>query len=278
MKKTKIIVCCHKNDVYKEDDTYMPIQVGKAISDVDLGIQGDNTGDNISHKNKSYCELTGMYWAWKNIKDADYIGLCHYRRYFDFHNIGRYGFPITTIKTKDFQQLDFSISREAQKWLEKGGCFIAKPEHERVSLFLQYCEGHYSEDIRTLKRAIYETLPTEYQDAFYKHIIRSNKFSRYNMFLMNWNQFDNLCSRLFPLLEYVEKRIDICNYTPFQQRIYGFMAERLLNMFVYADNRKVKHLPILKISEEPEENDVNILRYILRTKLRDLATIVSSRY
>ena len=70
------------------NDVYMPLQVGKALSDVDLGVQGDDEGDNISTKNPNYCELTGLYWAWKNLKDADYIGLAHYRRYFDFKGTG----------------------------------------------------------------------------------------------------------------------------------------------------------------------------------------------
>ena len=44
----------------------------------------DNEGANISSKNKSYCELTTQYWAWKNV-DADYYGFCHYRRFFSFN-------------------------------------------------------------------------------------------------------------------------------------------------------------------------------------------------
>ena len=65
---------------------FLPIQVGRAISSVDLGIQGDDTGDNISWKNRNYCELTALYWAWKNLKEVDIIGLCHYRRYFLLKN------------------------------------------------------------------------------------------------------------------------------------------------------------------------------------------------
>lgn len=38
-----------------------------------MGYIGDNTGDNISLRNSNYCELTGLYWAWKNLK-CDYIG------------------------------------------------------------------------------------------------------------------------------------------------------------------------------------------------------------
>lgn len=92
--RVKILVACHKADPnIRQDDIYMPIQVGKALHpELDLGFQCDNTGDNISEKNGSYCELTALYWAWKNLKDIDYIGLCHYHRYFSIyeHKISQY--------------------------------------------------------------------------------------------------------------------------------------------------------------------------------------------
>lgn len=81
----KIIVCYHKSGNYISNDIYLPIHVGKSLSKYDLPIKGDNTGDNISCLNSLYCELTGLYWAWKNV-DADYVGLCHYRRFFTFEN------------------------------------------------------------------------------------------------------------------------------------------------------------------------------------------------
>ena len=82
-KKIKILVAYHKDDIFPLEDVYFPIHVGKSISSIDLGIQGDDDGENISNKNPFYCELTAIYWAWKNIK-ADYYGLCHYRRYISF--------------------------------------------------------------------------------------------------------------------------------------------------------------------------------------------------
>ena len=70
--KVTMLVCCHKEDIMATAEPYMPLQVGKDISKIDLNIQGDNTGDNISCKNQSYCGLTGMYWAWKTTSDRYY--------------------------------------------------------------------------------------------------------------------------------------------------------------------------------------------------------------
>ena len=76
----KILVATHKKYDMPTERIYLPIHVGKAGKE-SLGYQGDDIGDNISWKNTSYCELTGVYWGWKNLQ-CDYIGLCHYRRYF----------------------------------------------------------------------------------------------------------------------------------------------------------------------------------------------------
>ena len=62
---TEIWVITHKKYNEIPDDLYKTIHVGRAISS-DLGYTGDDTGDNISFKNRNYCELTGMYWLWKN--------------------------------------------------------------------------------------------------------------------------------------------------------------------------------------------------------------------
>lgn len=75
----KVIVATHKQYRMPSDNCYMPLHVGKQ-GKVDLGYLGDDSGDSISEKNGHYCELTGLYWAWKNLK-SDYIGLVHYRRY-----------------------------------------------------------------------------------------------------------------------------------------------------------------------------------------------------
>lgn len=82
MEKIKILVAQHKEAEVFHNEVYIPIHVGKALSKTELGILCDDTGDNISHLNPYFCELTAQYWAWKNMHDVEYIGLCHYRRYF----------------------------------------------------------------------------------------------------------------------------------------------------------------------------------------------------
>lgn len=276
MENLKIIVCCHKQDLYKDSNVYMPLHVGKALSNTDLGIHGDNSGDNISIKNDSYCELTGMYWAWKNLKGVDYIGLCHYRRYFDFNHIGRKHFPLSTIKTECFSELNLDISQKAEKWLEKGGCILAKANHQHASLFTHYCEGHYSEDIKIVGDIIRDTLPRKYFKAFIDILIRSNRFSPYNMFVMNWRTFDNYCTWLFNLLEKAEEQIDITHYSTYQKRVFGYLAERLLNLYVHAEKLRVMQIPVLKISDEAETDDIPFVKYMIRSLLRDFAIKVTA--
>ena len=78
--KVNIIIATHKKYDMPKYKSYLPIHVGKE-GKKEIGFKGDNTGKNISLKNPYFCELTGLYWAWKNLK-VDYVGLAHYRRHF----------------------------------------------------------------------------------------------------------------------------------------------------------------------------------------------------
>ena len=110
MEKIKILVACHKQAEVFKNNVYLPIHVGKALhKDVDLGFLGDDTGENISRLNPLYCELTAQYWGWKNL-DVEYIGLCHYRRYFKTSQTeGKYLYAFVSYKDKTKQYLLESI-------------------------------------------------------------------------------------------------------------------------------------------------------------------------
>jgi len=262
----KIIVCCHKPDVWKSDDIYMPIHVGKEISKVDLGIQGDNTGINISNKNKSYCELTGLYWAWKNLKGLDYIGLCHYRRYFNFHERGTAFCDYKIVSPKDFDNLNLTLPI-IEKAFTKYDVILAKPQVYPVDLFTGYCISHVREDVYTFKNIIKTKYP-EYENAFKERIFKSNKLSHYNMFIMKWDYFDQYCTWLFSILDEAEKIINIEHYSDEQSRIWGYMGERLLLLFVHQNKMRVKYYPIYWITENIEEQSLlNKLQRQIRSEL-----------
>ena len=63
---TRIYIMSHKNFEVPFEKGYLPLQVGSEGS-IDLGYLKDNSGNQISEKNKSYCELTGMYGRMLNV-------------------------------------------------------------------------------------------------------------------------------------------------------------------------------------------------------------------
>lgn len=273
--KCHIIVCCHKDDIKVSQEPYLPVHVGKALNNQDLGIVGDDTGDNISKKNRSYCELTGIYWAWKNLKDTDVIGLCHYRRYFDFHHQSQPILPYTKFSKERFEHLDFTVPENVTEAVLKGKVVAPKVMNNVGSLYDEYCICHYSEDLRVLETVVKERSKPNYVRAFDKVMHLNHKPLCYNMFIMNWESFDKYCSWLFGILEEVERRIDISRYSPVQQRVFGYMSERLFNVFIEAERLKVIHKPLLFIMEEPNGSKLN---YLLKSLLNNISFFLSTLY
>lgn len=117
--KINIYVSMHKDSYVAPNKYLIPIQVGTALAEEEIpGVLHDNTGINISAKNKRYCELTAQYWAWKNVKDADYYGFWHYRRYFAFNlnletnSWGNVHGDITQFYNLDFKENYLIASKE----------------------------------------------------------------------------------------------------------------------------------------------------------------------
>lgn len=268
----RILVCCHKKDIMATQLPYFPIQVGKAVSKENLNIQGDDAGDNISSKNSSYCELTGMYWAWKNLKNVDVIGLCHYRRYFDFHNQCRLFMPFEYFSTSKFKETNLNIPNIIIDRVFNGQIVVAKSIPLLYNLAINYCIAHVSEDLRTLQHVIKETQDRNVEEAFDVVMYHSNALIHYNMFLMSWKDFDNYCNWLFPILQEVEKRIDISNYNSVQRRIFGYMAERLFNVWLVAEKKVLISKPVICFCDISPSymNPIHFFTYNIRSKINAL--------
>lgn len=270
--KVKILVCCHKPDVVASRPPYMPIYVGAANSKCSLDMQRDDDGENISAKNASFCELTGLYWAWKNLKEFDIIGLCHYRRYFDFHNQSRRFLRYDVVKTKDFDNLDLSVPDSILKKVVNGAVVVAKPNKYPYSLACDYSCEHVSDDYNVLKQTVKELKSENDYLAFINVMERNNALSHYNMMLMNADNFNTYCEWLFTILENVETRIDISNYNPVQKRIFGYMAERLFNVWIEANKLKKITVPIIKITDN--ETTISPLHRLFLDLRYDLANFL----
>ena len=242
----KILVCCHKPGVWPNDDIYMPIHCGKAISNVDLGIQGDDTGDNISHKNPYYCELTAMYWAWKNLTEVDYIGLCHYRRFFDFSK---------------YQEANLqSIFKAKDIVLIKAGYW------DRCNaLILQQCIG---QENFYLFLSVLDRLYPDYMPTTINYLYNSNHHVGLNMFLCSKGTFDKYASWLFSILFELESCIKPSNYSR-QNRTLAYLGEFLLPIYMKNQKMRIKNIPI-KFTEN-RICDKNIFNNIFRNIANYLA-------
>ena len=165
-----------------EDKIYLPIHVGR-VEKADLGYLGDDTGDNISAKNANYCELTGLYWAWKNLK-CDYIGLCHYRRYFA-HAVS--GSDMEKKKLAILQRTDY------EKLLKQYDVILPKQRNYFIeTVRSQYEHAHNKNDLALTEQIVAELYP-EYSEAFCK-VMGRTKLHIFNMFVIKKKSLMNTVS------------------------------------------------------------------------------------
>lgn len=182
------------------------IQVGAALTEKRICDLRDDTGDNISERNRQYCELTALYWLWKHSND-DYIGLSHYRRRFD-------------------------ISDEVMDGLAelKADVIVTVPVINTSGIGNQYCDTHSRKDWEILRDEVRRLSPK--YDKSFVFVEKQIYFHAYNMFIMRRDILRDFCSWMFPVVFACEKRIGIKEDT-YQNRYPGFLSERLLNVFLY---------------------------------------------
>lgn len=224
--RIKLLVCCHKDVKQRNGEEYLYIHVGKALSECDLKMQGDNAGDNISKKNKNYCELTGLYWGWKNLHEVDVIGLCHYRRFFQ----------IDEIQIKH-------LLRE-----KKYDFIVAEHRSRPYCIADEIINQLTKEDFVILESVLKKKFP-QYSETIDKYFYSSNKYYPYNMFVSTKEVADNYCIWLFGILFELEKYIRLSGYSRLK-RIYGYLGEYLLTFYIKMYNLKVKEIAITNTDEK----------------------------
>lgn len=203
----------------------------------------DNVGTTISNKNPKYCELTAVYWAWKNAK-SDIVGLCHYRRFFLF-NTKRY-FRIDRLP---FCDSDFELFKSVNyftddllEFINKGGWIISPRKNLQTSIYNNYVSDSvcFKEDIDILIEIIVQKYP-EYAKSI-QEFFGAKRLNYFNMFISSWDEFNEYSTWLFDILFAVEESISFEGKTKQQKRVLGFLAERLLALYIYHNNKRIKEV------------------------------------
>ena len=251
MKKISIYSVYHKDSHLVANDYVKSIQVGnnKPIDGINYR---DNTGNNISEKNGTYCELTAQYWAWKNDLDSDYLGIMHYRRFFDFNKREQRDLNMWGIIEEPEFNLDF---------LKKYGLNTQEIEEQVIDYDLvlplewdvkeagwknirhNYINSvyHHERDLDATRNVVKQLYP-DYIPYFDK-VMNSSVGYFTNMFILKRNLFEEYSQWLFDILEEVEKQIDISSYDIQERRVFGYLSERLFNVWLaklFSDNKALK--------------------------------------
>lgn len=217
--KVIILVACHKPDSVYKDEVYTPIHVGRSISRFKNEMSefiGDNTGENISYKNPYYCELTAEYWGWKNL-DCEYIGLCHYRRYFEI--------KIT------IENIDKILG-------DNHDVLCITPIHEKYRNSLRLVRASCLEDYQIFMFSLKKISPSYFDTA--KEFLSKGVVTPYNMFVMKKELFNRFAEWQFSILTEMEKYVRISPYTR-ASRVYGYYAEMMLPIFIIQNNLKTTY-------------------------------------
>lgn len=238
MEKISIYTVTHKNfnsNFLNLDGSYKIIRVGEFGEKNSVHLS-DRKGESIFEKNPNYCELTALYWIWKNDKESEFVGLCHYRRYFTKYKISRSVSGI--LKEKNFLKI-----------LDKYDVLAAKKMYSVRGAYRAYLDCGRERDLDLTEEAIWQLYP-EYMNSYNKMFKYASGNYPANMFVMSKKHSDEYCKWLFDILAYVEERADLSDYTQQEARIYGYLSERLLGVWLDFNGFKVKELRIINSEEQ----------------------------
>lgn len=226
----------HKPYPIPHSDLYLPIHVGAAVHpDVLPNIQGDDTGDNISTLNPYFCELTALYWLWKN-NNSSYKGLVHYRRYFATQHF---------YKLHSRKRFERTIEQpELEQMLKKHPVILPKKRHYLIeTIYSHYAHTMYAQQLDVTLDVLRDIAP-EYVTSW-NSLMKKHSAHIFNMLIMDREHFDAYCEWLFPILFELTIRLDPAQYNAFHARYPGRISEMLLNVWIMRNHIYVEQLPTM---------------------------------
>ncbi len=231
----RIYTMTHKKFDVPSDKMYVPLQVGRALSE-DLGYSGDDTGENISELNRYYSELTGLYWVWKNVRDLEYVGTCHYRRYL-----------------VNAQNLVFTEA-EYRELFKKYDMITTKRVELKNSYYDGFAEVHHKKDLDAAADVIREKSPEIY--PLFEELVHGNESYFGNIFLTSKQLYDEYCEWLFGIFSAMQERINVETYDDYHKRVFGFISEFLQLVWIRFKKLKVCECTVGMIGEKAETREM----------------------
>lgn len=242
----RIDTCSRVVDAY----FYLPLRSG-AVFDTrnNSTIKGDDTGNNISDKNRVYSEFTAEYWAWKNV-DADWYGLCHYRRYFSFSD-KRYRTPKHDRMIHEALLDDKAVRRyalDSEKALKSAlsECDAIVPTPIKVTdlptqkgikptcgeMWDAYTD--FSLNNVPFSKAVLGIIKDLYPDFYVnaEEYLSGDLHRSFNCFILKKDRYFELCEFTFNVMKEFEKRADELNVT-LPMRFVGYVGELLNGVFIH---------------------------------------------
>ncbi len=229
-----VLVTMHKPYAHSAMSAWLrPCGVGGFALDEPSAFS-DAAGDHIAALNPHFCELTTQYWAWKNLRGVEHIGFCHYRRYFYLNPKPAQSLSVVFDNSQGAVELMASELARAQalKLLRHADVIVPYPTYMAQTVADHYRSHHLAEHWEVFTQVLFERHP-EYAcfDTYFDEI---NRCYFCNMAIWKWPLFDRYCTQLFGVLFEVYERIGKPS-DPYQSRYLGFLAERFLGLFLYAN-------------------------------------------
>lgn len=232
----RIFAMTHKKFEEPQDPMYIPLHVGHKQAKEDFGYIGDDTGNHISDLNCYYAELSGLYWVWKNYHDADYVGLCHYRRFLTNEE----GYAFTE---KQYESL-----------LQEYDIITTKELELPNSYYYGFGAHHRIQTLEETGKILQELYP-EYAQAFWT-LVHQNKTYFGNMMVADKALFDEYAKWLFSIFFVLQERIDLTFEDDYHKRVFGFISEFLLYVWVRVKGLKAMECRVAIIGEKMETREL----------------------
>lgn len=254
----EIYVATHVKFQPPQNSIYIPLHVGREGKE-DLGYLGDNTGNHISDLNYLYGELTGLFWIWQNVEYTDYVGICHYRRYF-LNEEGR-------------------IMRKAEylSLLKKYDAVIPVHLEAECPYEEHYGKAHNRRDLEAVERALLRLYP-EYHET-YRRIMTGTQFYSGNLMVTSLPLLKAYAEWLFQIFVEASEEIDVSTYDAYHRRVYGFLSEQMFYVFLEANHLSYCEVPVGISQEKAETKELIdlLLKYIQEGRIPEAKKVFNTR-